>query len=199
MRARGFTLLEMIVVVAVLAVIAAVSVPNLLPVLQIQQLESSASTVAAFLARARGEAMARRRCVRVTLPDARTVVAEVLNSYDCEDPDAVTTPEVLIDANRPVYIEIARLVLPGSITATFAPAPDEEPSGEPDQIRFRSTGRLFSNDTSVLDDEGAIQLTHARIASLNTKLILVESQGTICIHRRGQALSGAAGAYNCPS
>ena len=206
MRApRGFTLLEMVVVVAVLAVIAALSIPNLLPVLHIQQLESSGNTVAAFVGRARAEALARRRCVRVRLPSANVIVSEVLNSYDCEAPTAAI-PELLIDSAKPLYVELARIELPASITAAFASTlpvnvpSGEKPAGEPDQIRFRGTGRLWSNDAVLTgdNDENAIILTHARVVAGNTKAVLVESPGTICLYKRGQALVGVAGNYTCP-
>ena len=203
MSARGFTLVEMAVVVAILGVIAALAVPNMTPMLHTQQLEGETHGVASFLARARAEATSRRRCVRVTIPaaPARVLIAEQLNSHDCETPDPGIA-QLRIDGAKPLYFEIARYTLPTSMNVRFQFPSAEKPGfGEPDQVRFRTTGRLFSNDAALVagNEEMVLELTHLRMAGVGAKKrILVESSGYICVIRRGQNPLGVTPSFNCP-
>ncbi len=63
---KGFSLIEVMVVVAIIAVIAAVAVPNLLPEVHKAHVAGGAEIVAAAVARARGEAMLSKRCSTTT-------------------------------------------------------------------------------------------------------------------------------------
>lgn len=187
-------------VVAILGVMAAIAVPAMAPEVDQAKLEGTADGVAALLWRAQSEAMATKRCVRVRISSG-FVIAERENAFDC-DASPATAP--LIDTTAPLWIEVARFRLDGSLlTAAFSPAPSETTAGilggsEPDQIRFRPTGRLYSNDTDVTDDDGVIKITHTRMTRGNTKKVLVEAQGLICVLRRGEDPTGSGNNLGCP-
>ena len=61
MRMRGFTLLEMILVMVIAATLAAVAVPNFLPALDGARMRAATSDVASALRYARGQALSRGR------------------------------------------------------------------------------------------------------------------------------------------
>ncbi|UZR28674.1 GspH/FimT family pseudopilin [Methylococcus mesophilus] len=67
MRGRGFTLLEMLLVLGIGAILMAVAVPNVMPAIEAAQLSSAARDVASGLRFARGQALSRRQEVRFTL------------------------------------------------------------------------------------------------------------------------------------
>ena len=144
--------------------------------------------------------MSAKRCTRVRLDVNQVVVAERLNSYDCD-----VNPVTRIVAADPQWIEIDRLALDYSlIEIEFDPVPTETAAtalggGEPDQFRFRPSGRLFSSDTVVTDDDGVLTLTHTSMAGgmADTKKILVEAQGLVCVLDRGVDPGGSAPNFSC--
>jgi len=183
---RAFTLLETMVVVAILSIVAALAVPNLLPLLRQQRHAGHISATAGFLGRARQEAMSRRRCVRVLVTDDHTLVAETLNAFDCDAPDEADR----LDVDQPLYAPLATMRLDDGGTLAFGPAPRGRPRGEPAQLRFRPTGRLWSVDgrglTAPTSDPGAVRVALAGFAD---QLVIVEPQGLICT--RAVPVSGA--------
>ena len=198
---RAFSLIELMLVVAILAVLAAIAVPSMGPYVDAAKLEGSAEAVTALIARAQTEAMSAKRCTRVRLDGDHTVVAERLNSYDCD-----VNPATKIVAANPQWMEVARLTVDSDlIDLAFDPVPPETSAGalggaEPDQFRFRPSGRLFSSDLLVTNDDGVLKLTHTSMAAgmANTKKILVEAQGLVCVLDRGVDPGGAAPNFSCP-
>jgi prepilin-type N-terminal cleavage/methylation domain-containing protein len=175
--AAAFSLLETMVVVAILAVVAAVALPNLLPVVNTHRLAGALHGTAGFVARARQEAMSRRRCVRVRVADSRTLVMELLNSYDCDAPDDT----VRIDSTSPLYVELASLRHEGGLGVAFARVPAAQPTHEPAQLRFRPSGRLWTIDGTGLTppaaDAGVLAIA---TSGQPARGVVVESQGLIC-------------------
>ncbi len=205
-RSRGFSLIEMMLVIAILAVLAALAVPAMSPRIDEAELSGTADGVAALLWRAQAEAMATKRCVRVRI-EGTEIVAERLNAYDC-DVSPATAP--LIDTTAARWIEVARFRLDGSLmTATFDPVPAGTSASSTganndegvDQIRFRPSGRLFSRDDDPENDDGVIKITHTRMAENfvhNSKKILVEAQGLVCVLPRGVDPTGSGNNLSCP-
>ena len=198
---RAFSLIEMMLVVGILAVLAAIAVPAMGPYVDAAKLEGSAEAVASLVSRAQAEAMAAKRCTRIRLADDHTVVAERLNSWDC-DVDSTT----LILAGSPQWIEFDRLVVTdGVIEVELDPVPSETTAAalggtEVDQIRFRPSGRLFSADLDVTDDDGVLKLSHTHMSGglADTKKVLVEAQGLVCVLDRGVDPNGASPNFGCP-
>lgn len=198
---RAFSLIELMLVVAILAVVAALAVPSMGPYVDAAKLEGSAEAVTSLIARTQAEAMSAKRCTRVRIDDDQTVVAERLNSYDCD-----VDPTTRIVAASPQWIEFDRLVVDTAlIEMEFDPVPNETSAGvlggsEPDQFRFRPSGRLFSSDLAVNNDDGVLKLTHTSMSAgmADTKKILVEAQGLICVLDRGVDPGGTAPDLTCP-
>jgi prepilin-type N-terminal cleavage/methylation domain-containing protein len=194
----GFSLLETMVVVAVLGVLAALAVPNVLPEVRRARIDGAADATAAFLGRARTEAVTARRCVRVYPRDERTLVMERLNSFDCDSFDAADPPR--IDPARGLWIEVTKLVLDsGALRVALDPAPPEQgprPEGVAAELRFRPTGRLYSRDDDVTRDDGVVRISD-RDAPAYRK-VLVEAHGLVCVLDRDTEPQGTGNDLACP-
>lgn len=206
---RGFSLVEVMVVVAILGVMAAIAAPSLLFEVQKATLNAAADEIGSFVARAQNEAMVSRRCVRVTRPSARVLVAERLNTFDC---DRAPLTAAKIDGTAATFIEFARLNLErGQLSIIFngtggSRVPDEcggttDAPGSAagiDEIRFRPSGRVFSGDANLADDDGVLVVRHAAMgAGRDEQAVLVNGHGLICVLPRGTNL-GAGPDFNCP-
>lgn len=64
-RSKGFTLIELMVVVALLAITAAIAVPNLTNLIRNNQIQAKADELSSLLQYARSEAVAKRKTVTV--------------------------------------------------------------------------------------------------------------------------------------
>jgi prepilin-type N-terminal cleavage/methylation domain-containing protein len=208
MRARAFSLIEMMVVVGILGVLAALALPILTPEVHKAQLNGAAEGVANFLALARAEAMRSKRCTRVLVTPTQLTLQK-LNSFHCD----VATPTNRIDTSLPVFITLDTL-RPESLTnlrySVAAADGGRLPASPGAEIRFRPNGRVFSNDalTNVpilTNDDAIVAVVHARLpaaANGNSRKILADGNGLICALERGRAPdpapSGIAGDFSCP-
>jgi prepilin-type N-terminal cleavage/methylation domain-containing protein len=209
-RRQGFTLLESMVVLAILGVVAALALPGMLPMIHKAKLDGAAEIVAGVVVQARTRAMSARRCVRVrleTVAGQPNVVAEELRTFDCDvDPStAPRTDNTSLGATN-LWNEVARARLDtAGISLALNPGASEglDEWGGPvvyDPV-YRATGRLFSSDTNIDDDDVAIELTHAQVAAdQNRRYVLLEAHGPVCMLPRGvvPAAGGNANDLDCP-
>lgn len=214
--ARGFSLIEVMVVVAIIAVLAAIAVPNLLPEVHKAHVNGAAEVVAATLGRARAEAMLSKRCVRVYVNsnDDGVLVAERLNTFDCD-----VTPAVFptgwngagLDGTNRVWSPLSTTTV-DSQTVQLALTPPSDTAacstqsgsstGVPagfacSQLIFRPNGRLWTTDPDP-DDDAVITVSHPGLPQ--AKRVLINSNGLICAYRLGDALLPGVGVgdFVCP-
>jgi prepilin-type N-terminal cleavage/methylation domain-containing protein len=215
LRLRGFSLIEVMVVVAMLGVLAAIAGPQLVPEVHKAQLDAAVDASAAFIARARNEAMEKKRCVRVYIQPStspRTLIAERLNRFDC-DVDPVGAPAIEGGAAG-TWIEIGRMAIESpAVTVSWgtavpiatasaavvggtSPGDTTGVAQSNNFLRFRPNGRVFGNNRNTIDDDAELVFTHARLPSASNrhqKRLLVEGNGPICTTpRRGQTFAGTA-------
>lgn len=207
LRARGFSLIEVMVVVAILGIMAALAAPTLLFEVQKANLQAASDTVAAFLVRAQNEAMVTRRCVRVQVTGTRQLTADRLNTFDCDNDPASASK---IDGSANTFLPVGVLNLDTkNIIVTFdnsggSQVPDEcdpAPGGTGFELRFRPNGRVFSNDTTLTDDDAVFVVRHAAMnatGSANQQKILVNGNGLMCVLKRGINPAGSAPDFSCP-
>jgi type IV fimbrial biogenesis protein FimT len=211
-KARGFSLIEVMVVVAILGVLAALAAPNLLLEVQKASLDGAAEEVATFIARAQNEAMVSRRCVRVTF-SSTTATAERFETFDCDNTPgtapfigASATSIIGTDKLASAKLQIIFDGTNGSVVPNECGRTTTAPGSTAGtkEIRFRPNGRIFSNNgtatsPNVNDDDAIVVVRHNGMAAANnnTRLILVNGNGLICTLDRG-ASAGAGPDFNCP-
>lgn len=215
-RPRAFSLIEVMIVVAIIAVLSAIALPNLLPEVNKAHVNGSADVVAAVLARARGEAMLSKRCVRVWIDSTNThrIVTERLNTFDCDVAPA-TFPAgfggVGLDGVAQVWSPLASSVLDApSVVLSMLASPSDTTAcstasgsvaGTPAgfscaHIIFRPNGRIWTQDADA-DDDAVINVAHPGVTL--SKNILINSNGLICTYRLGEAPIGGPGDFTCPN
>jgi type II secretion system protein H len=125
---RGFTLVEMMVVIAILAVMAAVSVPAIRDLRAIDPLDQGASVAITLLARVRQTAVERATPVRVVVdPVGLRYWVRALRTGAA--PDSVIADTLMLPADVTLDATTARL------TITFSPA--GEARGDALVLRWR--------------------------------------------------------------
>lgn len=207
MRARGFSLIEVMVVVAILGILAAMAAPDLLIEVQKATLTSASDSVASFIGRAQNEAMVSRRCVRVRVTGTRQLTADRLNTFDCDNAPGSASK---IDGTTNVFVPVAvlnlespalRVTFDGSVGSQVPDECDPAPGGSGNEIRFRPNGRVFSGDAVLTDDDAVLTVSHTKIPTTGNQhrqFVLVNGHGLMCVYKRGQALLGTAPDFNCP-
>lgn len=201
-KLRAFSLIEVAIVVAILGIAASLAIPNLLPLVHRTQLEGATDGVANFVARARAEAMLSKRCVDVRVVGTVSLVAERLNSFDCE---ATIPGTPFIDNSASAFLVFDRYKPESpNVTLSFPTLPAAPGSG---RLRIRPSGRVFSTDVlagppvlpNLGNDDAVLLLTHTKIAGARgTTRILVEQNGLICTIARGQPPPGTSPNFTCP-
>lgn len=204
-RMRAFSLIEVMVSVAIVGIVAALAVPSLLPEIHKAQLEGATESAANVFARARMEAMLAKRCTRIRLVDPRTLIAEVLNSFDCESP----ANNKRVDTSLALWLEIDTLRPESpSVTFTFAVGSGGQLPAHPGgEVRFRPNGRVYSGDGTasaptldLTNDDGIFVVQHTKLSlASTTRKILIDGTGLICALPRGVTPPVVAGTnYRCP-
>jgi len=99
---RGFSMIELCVVVLIICVISAIAVPQVMPFLYTARADASARMVVAQLRQAREYAIANRRYVQISFPpgpggvsQVQTVIKNSLTAGAGPDGNPVTVPIVL--------------------------------------------------------------------------------------------------------
>ncbi len=172
LRARGFTLLEMMVVVGLLGLLAAIAVPDLTPAIHNARLRAAGDDVVSILERARRSARAEGRCYRVRV-DGGALVMDRRTHADCfttsllsGDWEQVATSGVPING---VSYDIETLPIDAPIEAR--------------QIIFRPNGRLRGDgDLDVEDDGARVYITSERMGPVGMD-IAITSFGRLCARR----------------
>ena len=115
MRARGFTLVELIVVLFIIALVAAVSLPTVGRGVDALQLRAEVATFSTFLRYAREQAITRREAQEVTInADAHLLI---LRAAGAEKSRATRrlSPRISISAESPTGLSI--MFSPGGVSS----------------------------------------------------------------------------------
>ena len=167
--ARGFTLLETMVVLAVLAVLATIAVPDLSPAVHRARHRGASEELVAFLERARREARAEGRCHRVKM-SGNSLIMQERATADCSSTD------VLDEAgwNAPKYTLNPPLSVFFQLDSLPAPAlPGDE------EVVFRPNGRVRGNNNLDITDDGARLVVGYQPLGSERWVVIVTTAGRI--------------------
>lgn len=156
---RGFTVLELLVVLAILAIITSLSIPALLNTMRRSKIEGPVREVATLMRRARLEAIKRNRQTMVFADQAK----EEITAFVDLDEDRVQDPgeDVLARITLPYPIELRGA---GSGTDLLAIDDFNIPGFGP------APGPVFEPDGSVLA-QGAIRIADDRNNALEIRVM----------------------------
>lgn len=162
---RGFSLIEVLLVIAVIMVLAAIAVPNFGPSLRRYEMESSARRIGALMVRARAEAMRlnRRVCTgKATVNGESRYILDLTTTDVDGDPcnNSSTTFESPVTGTRDSYIPLPRGVL--VFYSTVLPLPGLPPGygGSP--------GTVAPNDRIVFSPRGTLEVWNGSSYSMGT-------------------------------
>lgn len=190
---RGFTLLEALVCVVIVGVAAAIALPSVLPLRDRTNLQGSADVLAAVLSRARLEAMVQKRCTRVRVVGDTSVVVEILASFDCDQQPLRGPFLPPATPAGPPWVVVTTVTASRDERFVVDRAPITGPGGEPGELRFRPTGRVFGQNAALDDDFGLFSVDGA-----GGKLaVLVQGNGLVCRLGSRPPVAGPAGP-ECP-
>jgi prepilin-type N-terminal cleavage/methylation domain-containing protein len=195
-KTRGFSLLEVMLVVSLVSILTAVFVPGLGPVGKKTALRATADAVADRIGAARELAMASGRCVVLSMHatgNTRLLKAQRVTGYNCEGTITVgaggvtMTGATLVDAKvggAPLDLEFSN-----TEGVTFK---DAGLSATSEALVFRpngwSRGDNFgaSAETQVTDDGWSIKLVGRGLpANGNSLTIAVSPVGLVCVKEEG--------------
>ena len=199
------TLVETMVVIAMLGVIAALAVPNLSEVMQRVRIDGATEQLAGFLDVARSEALASKRCTRITIPNGTAIRLEKLNSFDCDQrPDTARRIDGAPIAASTTWVVVKEERLEGSAAiAGFEVVPTGRRGAPPGnagagpEVRFRPSGRVWGQDKDLSNDDAVLFVRHKTKPAI-IKRILVEGNGVLCVLPLGAAAPGGPIDFRCP-
>lgn len=147
---RGFTMLEMMVVVAILLLVMAIAIPNFTRALRRYQLESSARNVANLLLRARYEAIRSNRNATTLLPVGMGIYGLDLDGEDTDgDGSLLDDDEPRLPLSRTVQMVDPTLTPPPELTTMGANYQSVQPPSPAFQITFSPRGTSMQLQVST--------------------------------------------------
>lgn len=162
LASRGFSLIELMVVVAVLAILATIAAPNMADLIDRQRVVGAAEDIRGLLSLGRSEAIKQSTTVRASIVSGTGAYVGLSHGDTCDDNAADCTISL---AGVPVAKVVALSAYPGVTLA--------QTDGAPDSIIFTSRGV-----PATLDDSTTISLTSARGSTLN---VVVNPIGRVSI------------------
>jgi prepilin-type N-terminal cleavage/methylation domain-containing protein len=195
----GFSLIEAMLAVAIMGVIASIAVPNMMPVLHRSELGGATDNMLGFVARARVQSFADRRCVQVVpltkaAGQRQKIVMRELNTFDCDGTTAHTqsiASAPRLAAGLPLWSVIDTITIESpNVSVAFVNHPATLVNAEGNdfgtlptpgsvstaELRFRGNGRVWSPDPAFNDDV-TFEISHTRLA--DRKRFRLGSNGTV--------------------
>ena len=189
---RGFTLVEMMIVVALIGIIVALAMPSLRPLSDVNKLTGRTEVIAGLVDDARRLAFNVGVCHKIMMNGDDLWIVQRTHS-DCTSVDSDTTA-----SGDWSTIPRRQQIGGDGFTYRIMTARSAGGSPPPDEIIFRPNNRLWGNgDINPADDGARIQVRYDNTGK--SKSVDVTSMGRVCIRDWGtDTVPAPTGALTCP-
>lgn len=195
MRERGFTMIELMLVLGIIGIMVAVAVPNIMEYLRTARIRAAANDVSAALQEARQKAIARNARYGVVLVTRSNQEFQWIVEDDMIPPIVSATRSALSDLIQIGFTGLGQAGRPSALPSdvTF------DTAGASYFVRFDNYGRACDPSTCAAPNKGTLTTVNAVYDNGTSPYIVLRQQGTgfirtLCISAGGRVrISSTAG------
>ena len=151
-RRRGFTLIELMVVLAIMVIVSAIAVISVQPILSDAKMRSGCRMVASILNYARSHAVTTNSAARVVFVEGRSIEVDVYTDSSTSQGSSSSSGSTADKELTPLTTSASHCVLPDGVTVTQIIKPGGV--GDENWLEFSGLGQVEQAVIELTTDRG---------------------------------------------